>query len=708
MMVFLNGKEEKTGKAIVFTVPFQQKTTTDYVIAKFDCPAKLNIEFDEDVESVTVRPLRYHIQGKIKNGRTVEIDLEKNCNISIEINQTAEGGLLFYGGVAPEVNPDAYENIISFGKGEHFADIIEIKQDNTLVYLEEGAVVNGKILAENRKNIAIDGYGTLTMQNYTKGSGRDTSILLRYCKEIEIRNILVKDSCNWHVNIWGCENVHINNVRLLSYRPNTDGFDICSSRNVLVENCMTRLWDDSLVVKGMDAGDVENVTFRNCVLWNDFARPMEIGVCTRADKMHHIFFENIDVIHSVTGYPIMGIHHGDRAEIYDVKFEDIRIEETPGAQLIDFRITDSVWNKETEKGRIHDVIFRNIESIGKKEMEVLPYHSRLSGYSAESNIEKILFENIRMQGKCARTIEELGVDIYDFVSDVEVISGQEPFIERIKTDLQVNTQGLNTDGTYYVEICVTLENTSNVCKEGMCYVEVTPEGKCVYDGRIVYRLNPKEVSCIKKSILMPAGKFAFRLKGNTPDLSGCMTYKNLDLILSDQWEESAEYRFCDHYGQDYRKVRFALRKDLLMIESELLKSYDFIVYACMPAEAAEGEMLFSVEDTNSGIAPALVAGKDGTILEAPQIGCPEEITFVFENQPKVGEITKVRILKNLTGVAYLPLSQLKIPEDAVKFLMELSIETGHSKRYPLTMFGSQIPEESAHMFVNVMRKADRR
>lgn len=706
MKAFINSREIQICNALVFTAPFQKKTTANYTIAKFDGSAKLKIEFDKKVESVEVRPLRYDFHKDITGDRTVEIDLTQNCNISVEINGSAEDCLLFYGGMSHNVDKNNYNNIIYFDSGEHFADVIKIEDDNTLVYLEDGAVVNGKIDAENRENIAIDGYGTLTMQNYTKGSPRDTSIHLRYCKNIEIKNILIKDSCNWHVNVWGCENIRIDNVKLLSYRPNTDGFDICGSRNVLVENCITRLWDDSLVVKGVDTGDVENVVFRNCVLWNDFARPMELGVSIRADKMHNVRFENIDVIHSVTGYPIVGIHHGDRAEIYDIHFENINIESTPGAQLVDLRITDSAWNHDTKKGKIHDVYFKNINYIGDRNMDVLPYHSRLQGYSKENNIEKVTFENIRIMGKCARNMKELGIDIRDFVSDVKVIPGEEPFIEQIKTSIQVESRCLSDIGTYNANICVTLENTSNVAKQGEFRLEITPDKKCSYDGLISYNLNPKEVKEIRKTAVMPAGKYAFRLKSSNPDILGSMAYINLDLVLSDRFSESAKYSFCDNYGHTYNDVRFALKKDLLLIESELLKEYDFTIYACMPADHFEGEMLFSVEDTNSGIAPALTLGKNDEVFEAAQIGCPEEITYVFKNQPKVKEIRKVKILDNLTGISYVPFSMLGIPADADNFWMELAIECGHKKRYPLTMFGSQIPEESAHMFVNVVRKKD--
>ena len=148
MKAFINGREIQICNALVFTAPFQKKTTANYTIAKFDGSAKLKIEFDKKVESVEVRPLRYDLHKDITGDRTVEIDLTQNCNISVEINGSAEDCLLFYGGMSPNVDKNNYSNIIYFDSGEHFADVIKIEKDNTLVYLDDGAVVNGKIDAE--------------------------------------------------------------------------------------------------------------------------------------------------------------------------------------------------------------------------------------------------------------------------------------------------------------------------------------------------------------------------------------------------------------------------------------------------------------------------------------------------------------------------------------------------------------------------------
>ena len=139
--------------------------------------------------------------------------------------------------------------------------------------------------------------------------------------------------------------------------------------------------DDSFVVKALGTGNCENIIFKNSVLWNDFARPMEVGVELRADKVRNIKFENIDIIHSDTGYPLMGIHHGDHAEVSDIVFDNIRIEDTPGAQLFDIRIADSVWNRDNKMGDIRNITFSNIKYLGTDNNDILLSNSRIEGFS---------------------------------------------------------------------------------------------------------------------------------------------------------------------------------------------------------------------------------------------------------------------------------------------------------------------------------------
>lgn len=706
--VYVNSFRKNLGEAMVFGAPYQRKSSVKYAVITECEIEKICIKFDIEVESLIIRPLRYGVDYKISDRHTVEIYPKERCNFSVEPNGDVNEAVLIFCKKAELLDKSNYENVIYFEKGRHFADTIEIKKDNTLVFIDEGAIVDGQILFCGCRNIAVDGFGVLTYERYSR---RTRMIVCENCSDVELRNVTVKGSTNWNVVLMGCDKVHIDNIKIIGHHGNSDGVDVCGSRDVLVENCFTRVWDDSLVVKGFDTGDVENIAFKNCVLWNDFARPMEIGVEIRADKMHNILFKDIDLIHSMTGYPIMGIHHGDRAEIYDVRFENINIEHTPGAQIFDLRITDSAWNTDDKMGKIHDISFKNINVLSNSSVDKLPYHSRIEGYSEEHNISNISFENIRIFGKAARTAEELGLQVFDYVSNVSVSAYEPPYIGRIKTKISIDECKLCEDGYYAVRVKTFLENTSGSLKKGSCMLKMSPSWLFVYDSTIDFEILPHGTAENVKELKLPAGKYAFSLDGKDADLEKSIEFLNLDLVVSDNFADSPIYRFSDNYGNSHdEEIRFAIKNEILMIKSELVKKYDLTLYVAKSVKPKAGEMLFSIEETNEGKAPAILLGKDGHIVEGPQIGCPEEIAFVFKNYPKT-DIKSIKIHKRLTDTVYVSLPHLGVEDIENGFLMEMVLHDGAEKRYEYSLFGSPIPKETireprvmAHMFVNVKER----
>ena len=706
MKIFVNDKIKKISNAMVLTAPYQKKDVANYAIITDADISKIRIVFDIVVENVVIRPQRYGIEYKVIDEHTVELYPEKRYNFSVEPDGKIENSVQIFCGMTPEVERVQYENVICFEEGEHFADTILVDRDNTLVYLKEGAVVHGRVKFLNCKNVALDGFGELTYEAYTH---RRRLVDVDGCSDVEIRNITMKSSTNWNTRILGCDRVHIDNIKIIGYRGNSDGVDVCSSRDVLVENIFTRVWDDSLVVKGFERGDVYNVTFKNCVLWNDFARPMEVGVEIRADKMYNIRFLDIDLIHSVTGYPIMGIHHGDRAEIYNIYFENINIEHTPGAQLLDLRVIPSAWNSDDKMGRVHNVYFKNINVLSDPNAEILPYHSRIQGYSDVNNNSDVYFENIRIFGKAARNTEELGLQVFDYVDNIVVSASEGPFIERVKTDIKVMDYSLRDHGNYNVNVMVTLENTTDTEKRGTAMLKLSPAWKSEYDKDIEYSIGAHSVAEFVKTIKLPAGKYAFSLDSSNSDLECAVEFLNLELLLTDKFEDCPAYYFRDSYGNSFDdEVRLALKGDLLMIKTELMKKYDITLHAAKPVgEPKVGDILFSIEDTNIGKAPAILLGKNGECLEGPQIGCPEEIGFVFKNYPKV-DIKTITLMRQLSSTAILPMSEIDIEDAQGGFLLELVLQAKPEKRYDFTLFASPInkttkrePKVMAHMFVMV-------
>lgn len=696
MKVYFNEQPLEIYETVVYPAPYLRHEVGKFVNFRLYETGTLKIECDNAPQSVTIRPKRLGLIAKI-SGNTIEIPLDKPCNFSVEPNGDIIGGLMVFANGENDINVLDYENIIRFERGRKFVDVLKITEDNTLLYLDDGAYLDGKVIIENCNNVAICG-GIISMEKYFRRGNRNNCVQIINCKNVKVRDLTALDSCNWSMQLMGCDNVSIDNYHVIGHRGNSDGLDVCGSRNVRVTNCFTRVWDDSLVVKAFDTGNVENIVFENCVLWNDFARPIEVGVELRADKVHDVHFKNIDIIHSPTGYPVLGIHHGDRAEVYDISYEDINIEDAPGAQIFDIRITDSVWNTDSTKGDIHDVLFKNI-NVDKNDISLSP--PRIHGFDEKSSVRNVIIDNVRVDKMTVRNGEELKLITNEFVGNVKYIAENPPYMNTVKTDIKVGEYILK-DGYYHTKVTLTAKNISAEQLKGSAMLQILPSYRAAICGeRLEFDLNPQEEKSAEYDVILPPGKFVIAVQSADAFVDCAWEFASLDMVLCEDIENAAEYEFINCRGESAGKIAFALKDDLLTVKSELLKTKKITLYAANSIETAPGQVMFSCEETDFAKAPAVINGAHGLEL-APQLRCPAEITYVFENEPKT-KVTKLELTPSLSGEMIVSLDKLGI-ENINTLWLDAEAETDIEKRYPLCLFASQVPEEICHMFVNVRRE----
>ncbi|MBC8053414.1 MAG: glycoside hydrolase family 28 protein [Sphingobacteriaceae bacterium] len=93
------------------------------------------------------------------------------------------------------------------------------------------------------------------------------------CKNVLISDVKVLNSPMWNVNPILCENVTIENVKIITHGPNNDGVDPESCKNVLIRNCYFDTGDDCIAIKsGRDedgrriARPAENHIIENCIM----------------------------------------------------------------------------------------------------------------------------------------------------------------------------------------------------------------------------------------------------------------------------------------------------------------------------------------------------------------------------------------------------------------------------------------------------------
>lgn len=170
-------------------------------------------------------------------------------------------------------------------------------------------------------------------------------------------------------------------------------------------------------------GDVRNYKITHAILWADVAHPINIGLhgdeSREVNLIENIHFNEIDILEhdeDDRNYQgCMALSVSDHNLVRNLTFENIRVEQFQEGQLFNLRV---LYNDKYSNGAgqgIQDVTFRNIFYTGKDENT-----SIIEGYSEERNIKNILFENIVMNGKRAKTFEEANISVGKYTENIKI------------------------------------------------------------------------------------------------------------------------------------------------------------------------------------------------------------------------------------------------------------------------------------------------
>lgn len=161
---------------------------------------------------------------------------------------------------------------------------------------------------------------------------RVRNLVVDSSKDIVIKEFQSMKSGFWNVHILYSENVVIDDIKIAdngTESPSTDGIDIDSSSNIIIQNCTTSCHDDSICIKSGRDGDGFRV----------------------AKPCHDILVRNCTILEG------MGMTIGSEVTggVYNVKFENIKFQGTDCG----FRIKSSL----ARKGYIKNIEVNNIEMI---------------------------------------------------------------------------------------------------------------------------------------------------------------------------------------------------------------------------------------------------------------------------------------------------------------------------------------------------------
>jgi len=166
---------------------------------------------------------------------------------------------------------------------------------------------------------------------------RPQSILFKDCDNVLVKGLEILRSPFWTVQLTYCSGVTVDGLTIHNniggYGPSTDGVDVDSSRNVLIENCDIECNDDNICLKsGRDADGLrvnrptENVVIRNCITRAGHGM-FTLGSET-SGGIRHIEVSNIHALGTTTGIRFKGrIPRGgvmEDVQIHDITMDDVK------------------------------------------------------------------------------------------------------------------------------------------------------------------------------------------------------------------------------------------------------------------------------------------------------------------------------------------------------------------------------------------------
>ncbi|MBQ7956829.1 MAG: hypothetical protein IJ279_02235 [Clostridia bacterium] len=332
-----------------------------------------------------------------------------------EIDEDAE--------IAEYVEEYGEDNVIVLEKGVYEYDYVNfVSQNNLVIYLREGAYVKANHLYDidcaedenkyfepdapqhntigltrypflnfhNCNNITLTGRGVIDMTSLDRRERR--GVVFTDCNNINVSGIKIINSPEWSLITYCCRDVSVDEVDILGFRGNADGFAICNTENAVIDSCFARTADDEFEVKALGGKmGSNNITFQNCIAWGGYARCFGITgeVCK---SITNVTFRDSAVIYRD------GVWDNDRigslvvvaeqcdGSIDGVLFENIEIFRDEGRPIL-----VKVYEEERENFEIKNVVYRNISYTS-----YLP--SKIDGNESDTNTVDVKLENITAAG----------------------------------------------------------------------------------------------------------------------------------------------------------------------------------------------------------------------------------------------------------------------------------------------------------------------
>ncbi|MCQ6557446.1 glycosyl hydrolase family 28 protein [Paenibacillus mendelii] len=392
-------------------------------------------------ETYKLVPRSLGIAGKRK-GDSITFTLQEAANVTLVLDDNYQGKVLHLFAQTEETDiPDRTDpNVIFYEPGYH--DLggygsapIYLKSGQTL-YIAGGAIVRGRIRANDVSNVTIRGRGIL-LNDYTANDEHgNITLALNFATHSMVRDIIVNnDTNNWTSAVHGSSFVEVLNYKGISPRfASSDGFDINSSHDITFDGSFIHSADDAVAIKGLSdekeaakALPIYNITYKNAQLWADANNAIGIGAETVAAYIKNIRFENIDILYNyddrnnpdvLPDRSAINIFSLNATHFSDITFEDIRVEKAK--RLINIQMDTTFYfgallGNWVEDGSMSGITYKNITSYSDGTNEI-----KVAGWDDKHLISDVAFQNITINGKKVKNTKEPYFTINKYTKTINV------------------------------------------------------------------------------------------------------------------------------------------------------------------------------------------------------------------------------------------------------------------------------------------------
>ncbi len=379
-------------------------------MARFEMDGPVEVEVRKnngDARRVSARPIRAGITPSLQDN-VARFRLNSPAKLSIEFDGDRLHNLHLFASPArrSEIDPAPGTNVVRFGPGVHVPPDLPGSvfsfPSHTVVQLDPGAVLRGKIVLDRVTDVRIVGRGIIDTP--------ERGFEITHSSRITVDGPTVVNPKHYTVYCGQSDHVAITDLNTFSAAPWSDGLDFMSCSDVKVANVFLRTSDDSVAIYGHRwgfSGDARRFDVSDAVLWADVAHPINIGLHGGGDAapetIEDIAFHRIDVLEHDEDDPeyqgVMAISDGDANLVRQIYFDDVAVEHVQEGSLFNFRVVFNPKYSLSPGRGIRDVTVRNVRVTAAG---LSP--SMIAGRSGDQMVGGVTIKGLTIAGRSVHSL----------------------------------------------------------------------------------------------------------------------------------------------------------------------------------------------------------------------------------------------------------------------------------------------------------------